>query len=153
MTRNSQAARALAPAEGRAAMIRRVREGMAIMPDGMDLEHGGRLDRVEIAWRLTGPEGAPVVAVLGGISAHRHVAGGDDVPGWWPGLVGPGAGIGTERFRVLSFDWLGGSDGTTGPAPDSYGRDPFPGISPFGRSSALPMARWWPWPSAGASAD
>jgi homoserine O-acetyltransferase len=137
MTRNSQAARAFAHAEGRATMIRRVCEGMAIMPDGMDLEHGGRLDCVEIAWRLVGPEGAPVVAVLGGISAHRHVAGGDEEPGWWPGLVGPGAGIGTERFRVLSFDWLGGSDGTTGPAPDSYGRDPFPSISPFDQAAVL----------------
>ena len=79
MTRNSQAARALTPAEGGAAMIRRVCEGMANMPDGLDLEHGGCLPSVDIAWRLTGPEGAPVVAVLGGISAHRFVAGGDEV--------------------------------------------------------------------------
>lgn len=133
MTRNSQAARALTPAEGGAAMIRRVCEGMANMPDGLDLEHGGCLPSVDIAWRLTGPEGAPVVAVLGGISAHRFVAGGDEVPGWWPGLVGPGAGIDTGAVRVLSFDWLGGSDGTTGPAAG----EAFPAISPFDQATVL----------------
>ncbi|MEJ2515560.1 MAG: homoserine O-succinyltransferase [Gammaproteobacteria bacterium] len=145
MTRNSQAARVLdpraddafAPAAGGAIMMRRVSEGLAIMPEGMDLEHGGRLESVEIAWRLVGPEEAPVVAVMGGISAHRHVAGGDDVPGWWSALVGPGAGIDTERFRVLSFDWLGGSDGTTGPAADDDPARSFPAVSPFDQAAVL----------------
>lgn len=137
MTRNTQAALVIAAPEGDAIMMPGVREGVASMPDGLDLEHGGRLDAVEIAWRLTGPEGAPVVAVLGGISAHRHVAGGDDPQGWWAGLVGPGKGIDTGRLRVLSFDWLGGSDGTTGPAPGSDGGDPFPAVSPFDQAAVL----------------
>ncbi len=145
MTRNSQAARVLdpraddafAPEADGAIMMRRVSEGLAIMPEGMELEHGGRLESVDIAWRLVGPDDAPVVAVMGGISAHRHVAGGDDVPGWWSTLVGPGAGIDTERFRVLSFDWLGGSDGTTGPAEISGPAQPFPAVSPFDQAAVL----------------
>lgn len=51
---------------------------------------------------LTGPPGAPVVAVLGGISATR------DARAWWPSVVGAGRAVDTARFRVLGFDWLDG---------------------------------------------
>jgi homoserine O-acetyltransferase len=83
---------------------------------GLDLSLGGRLPAVDMAWRMTGPADAPVVAVLGGISAHRRVcATSADETAWWPALVGPGLGVDTDRFRVLSFDYLGGSGGSTGP--------------------------------------
>jgi homoserine O-acetyltransferase/O-succinyltransferase len=36
--------------------------------------------------------------------------------GWWSEVVGPGAALDADRFRVLSFDYLGGSADTTGPA-------------------------------------
>ena len=87
------------------------------LPKGLELSLGGRLPAVDLAWRMTGPAGAPVIAVLGGISAHRRVcAASADETAWWPGLVGPGLGVDTDRFRVLSFDYLGGSGGSTGPA-------------------------------------
>ena len=59
-------------------------------------------------YEIVGPPGAPVVVVLGGISAGAHVtsAGGDGTPGWWEDVVGPGRAVDTGRFRVLSFDWL-----------------------------------------------
>ena len=83
---------------------------------GLNLSLGGRLPTVELAWRMIGPAGAPVVAVLGGISADRRVcASSGDEKAWWPGLVGRGLGVDTDRFRVLSFDYLGGSGGSTGP--------------------------------------
>ena len=64
---------------------------------------------------LVGPPGAPVVAVLGGISASKHVAATDSdaTAGWWDVMVGPHEAIDTERHRVLSFDYLDG-----GRAPD-----------------------------------
>ncbi len=37
------------------------------------LHHGDEIADAHIAFRLVGPEEAPVVAVLGGISAHRVV--------------------------------------------------------------------------------
>jgi len=80
------------------------------------LHFGGELPRVEIAYRIAGAEGAPVVAVLGGISAGRNVFKvRDGVPGWWDEIAGPGKALDTDRFRVLGIDFLGGSHRTTGP--------------------------------------
>jgi homoserine O-acetyltransferase/O-succinyltransferase len=111
---------------------------VARMRGGFDLKHGGRLQGVKIGWRLTGAAGAPVIAVLGGISANRNVTGDDDDEcGWWPALVGPGRGVDTRRWRILSFDWLGGSDGTTGPVPGSFASEPFPSVSPDDQANLL----------------
>lgn len=79
------------------------------------LAHGGMLAGARIAWSLCGPEGAPVVCVLGGISAGRRVAVAPDGPGWWSEIVAPGAAIDTGRVRVLSIDYLGGNGESTGP--------------------------------------
>ena len=59
------------------------------------LHYGDELPNARIAFRLAGPEDAPVIAVLGGISAHRIVGGAE---GWWPELVGPGHGIDTAQI-------------------------------------------------------
>src|SRR5512139_3988894 len=48
----------------------RAQEGLVEWGGPFPLHHGGALDGVRVAWRLVGPETAPVVAVLGGISAH-----------------------------------------------------------------------------------
>ncbi len=40
------------------------------------LHYGDELPKPRIAFRIVGPEDAPVIAVLGGISAHRIVCGG-----------------------------------------------------------------------------
>src|SRR3569833_2295496 len=108
-----------------------VREGMLDVPGEVSLHHGGRLSGLRIAWRLAGPANAPVVCALGGISANRRVfftedfahgspgpAHGSPAPrqGWWSEVVGPGRPLDANRFRVLSFDYLGGSAETTGPA-------------------------------------
>jgi homoserine O-acetyltransferase/O-succinyltransferase len=80
----------------------------AVLP----LRHSGER-RVRIAWELVGPEGAPVVLVAGGISAHRHVApnAAFPEPGWANGLVGAGRTLDPSRQRILAFDYLG-SDGS-----------------------------------------
>lgn len=83
----------------------------------LPLAHGGELHGAALAFERQGPANAPVVVVLGGISAGRHVAAHAAVPepGWWDAQVGPGKAIDTERFLVLSFDWLGGSGCSTAP--------------------------------------
>src|SRR5678815_1964346 len=62
------------------------------------------------AFEVTGPPGGPLVAVLGGISATRHVVANehDRSPGWWDAIVGPGRAINTNAFRVLGVDFLDG---------------------------------------------
>jgi homoserine O-acetyltransferase len=93
-----------------------VREGILDVPGEVSLYHGGRLTGIRVAWRLVGPANAPVVCALGGISANRRVFDSDEPrKGWWSEVVGPGQALDADRFRVLSFDYLGGSAETTGP--------------------------------------
>lgn len=70
--------------------------------------------RVRVAYEVTGPDGGPIVVVLGGISAHKHVCADESgvARAWWDGVAGSGRPIDTNRYRVLGFDWLGGPDGT-----------------------------------------
>lgn len=96
--------------------------GIANLPD-IALEYGAVLRGGRLTWRCHGPEGAPAVLVLGGISAGRDVvAVAGDGPGWWTPFVGPGRAVDTERFRVIGIDYIGGrGDSTTAgelPAPD-----------------------------------
>jgi homoserine O-acetyltransferase len=88
---------------------------------------------MRIAWRLAGPAQGPIVAALGGISAHRKVAADAMGPGWWDEIAGPGGALDTERLRLLSFDFVGGSGDTTGP----HEGEPFPAISTFDQAEAL----------------
>ncbi|MEP6733090.1 MAG: homoserine O-succinyltransferase [bacterium] len=61
-------------------------------------------------YEIVGPEHAPVVLALGGISATRHVVRNerDSSPGWWEGIAGSERPIDTTRFRVLSVDFRDG---------------------------------------------
>lgn len=62
----------------------------------------------KVSYELTGAAGAPVVAVLGGISATRHVTStaSDPRAGWWENVVGDQRAIDTTKFRVISFDYV-----------------------------------------------
>ncbi|MGH8211422.1 MAG: alpha/beta fold hydrolase, partial [Steroidobacteraceae bacterium] len=97
-----------------------VREGILDVSGEVSLYHGGRLCGIRIAWRLAGPANAPVVCALGGISANRRVFAIEDPrEGWWSEVAGPGRALAADRFRVLSFDYLGGSADTTGPTTNA----------------------------------
>lgn len=106
--------------------------GEARLPLGRDwpLHHGDRLADAHIAFRLEGPERAPVVAALGGISAHRIVSGKE---GWWPESVGAGLGVDTRRYRVLGIDYLGGRGDSSAPAPGAR----FPPLSSYDQAEAI----------------
>lgn len=56
--------------------------------------------------RLSGPAGAPVVIVMGGISAGVCVQDSGTDKGWWRQQVGPTKALDTRCRRVLSFDFL-----------------------------------------------
>src|SRR5690606_17270629 len=87
----------------------RVREGFVPLGD-FHLEHGGRVEGGRIAYRLLGPPGAPVIGVLGGISADRVVAAqeGDAGRGWWEWMAGVGRPLDLRAHQVLAIDYLFG---------------------------------------------
>jgi homoserine O-acetyltransferase len=113
-----------------AADVSAVDDAVLRLPAPWRLHHGDLLDEPCVAYRIVGPRDAPVVAVLGGISAHRHLVGPD---GWWPAMVGAGLGVDTTRFRVLGIDYLGGLGGSSTP----YGGAPFPPISSVDQAAVL----------------
>jgi len=97
----------------------------------MDLELGGRLPEVRVAYETWGTyNGNNAVLVQHALTGDAHAAGpagpGQPTAGWWDELIGPGKAIDTRRWFVLSSNVLGGCQGTTGPssiAPDgrAYG--------------------------------
>lgn len=109
--------------------------GVCHLPARFSLARGGVLDGGVLAFERQGPPGAPVVVVLGGISAHRHVSAhaGDAAPGWWEGIVGDRRPVDTTRHQVLSFDWLGGAGGSTAPRRG----EPFPFVATEDQAAAL----------------
>jgi homoserine O-acetyltransferase len=110
-----------------------IHEGVLESHVPFNLFHGGWLPTARIAWRLAGAASAPVIAALGGISAHRTVFSHESREGWWDPLAGDGKPLDTRRCRVLGIDFLGGSGGSTGPALD----ETFPSISSCDQAEAL----------------
>jgi homoserine O-acetyltransferase len=98
------------------------------------LHFGGSLASVDVAYRLAGRAGEPVVAVLGGISAGRQVF---DLPGesggWWEESIGQGRALDTDCYRVLGVDFLGGSHSTTGPRAG----ETFPTVSAYDQADMI----------------
>lgn len=68
------------------------------------------------AFQIVGPPDAPVVIVLGGISATRQVCAtpDDPTPGWWSAVVGAGRAIDLAVVRVLGVDFIDGGRGSDG---------------------------------------
>jgi homoserine O-acetyltransferase len=100
------------------------------LADPFTLTYGDPLPDAQVAFRVVGPQSAPVIAVLGGISAHRMVTGSD---GWWPEIVGAGLAVDTRQYRVLGMDYIGGRGGSS--TPQSGGK--FPPVSSYDQSVAL----------------
>jgi homoserine O-acetyltransferase len=91
--------------------------------NGFRLEGGGWLPEITVAYETWGerdPRGSNGILVLHALSGDSHAAGaaspGHPSPGWWDGMIGPGAPIDTDRYFVVCPNVLGGCQGTTGPA-------------------------------------
>lgn len=113
-------------------------EGTITLEEGLALRLGGRIAACCIAYRMVGAEGAPVVAVMGGISADRRVCavpGSDEPPGWWEGVVGSERGLDLGRWRVLAIDFLAGPGGSSAPEPPEPGI--VPSLTPADQANAL----------------
>jgi homoserine O-acetyltransferase len=66
---------------------------------------------------LCGPDGAPLVVALGGISANLFpCVRPDGSPGWWPGLAGHGCAVDPRNFRILGVDFIADAGGRGAPS-------------------------------------
>src|SRR5919112_1101481 len=93
----------------------------------LDLELGGRIEAVTVAYRTWGrlnAAGDNAVLVLHALTGDSLAAG---PGGWWDPLIGPGQALDTDRAFVVCANILGGCQGTTGPASN----DPLTG-RPYG---------------------
>jgi homoserine O-acetyltransferase len=106
--------------------------GVLELPEPFPLECGAYLQSARLAWQCVGPDEAPLIVVLGGISAHARPCARDG-RGWFEAQCGEGRALDTTRYRVLGIDWLGGVDGSTGPRGDAE----FPAISTADQARAL----------------
>ncbi|WP_064093053.1 homoserine O-acetyltransferase MetX [Rossellomorea aquimaris] len=81
----------------------------------LSLECGNTLQDVELIYERTGNTKGPVILVCHALTGNHIVKGTDEEKGWWSELIGPNDSIDTNHFNVISFNVLGGCDGSTGP--------------------------------------
>ncbi len=100
----------------------------------MTLESGVVLENVQLAYERKGSLDRPIVLVCHSLTGNHVTVGTDENPGWWSGLVGRGKSIDTNGLSVISFNALGGSNGSTGPlavnpATGEFYRNLFPEVT------------------------
>ncbi|WP_336085188.1 homoserine O-acetyltransferase MetX [Nocardia sp. SSK8] len=122
--------------------IARPAAGVALLPppDGrlgvvaigdVTLENGAVVPDARLAvqrWGELSPTLDNVVLVEHALTGDSAVIASPDnpAPGWWEGMVGPGAPIDTDEWCVIATNVLGGCKGSTGPA------SPAPDGKPWG---------------------
>ncbi|WP_242339288.1 MULTISPECIES: homoserine O-acetyltransferase [Anaeromyxobacter] len=82
------------------------------LPGGLELELGGRLERVQVAYRTWG-----ALAADGGngVVVCHALTGSADADQWWARMFGPGRALDPERDFIVCANILGSCYGTTGP--------------------------------------
>ena len=112
----------------------------AFPPNELVLENGEKLGPITVAYETYGElndQKSNAILILHALSGDAHAAGfheGDEKPGWWDDMIGPGKAFDTNKYFIICSNVLGGCKGTTGPSSinpktgKKYGLD-FPIIS------------------------
>jgi homoserine O-acetyltransferase len=88
----------------------------------LTLDSGEILAPIDIAYETYGTLSEKrdnAILILHALSGDAHAAGyyrGDERPGWWETMIGPGKGFDTERYFVICSNVIGGCKGSTGPS-------------------------------------
>lgn len=91
-------------------------------PDELILDSGEKLGPITLAYETYGKLNAKrtnAILVLHALSGDAHAAGfhiGDEKPGWWDEMIGPGKAFDTYKYFMISSNVLGGCKGSTGPS-------------------------------------
>ena len=95
---------------------------LELPPDGLKLSDNEVLKEIAVAYETYGKLSTNkdnAIYVCQALTGDAHAAfyhEGDDDPGWWDELIGPGKGIDTDLYYVVCANILGGCKGTTGPS-------------------------------------
>lgn len=112
----------------------------AVFDESFILERGGILPTLTIAYETYGrlnETRSNGILICHALTGDAHAAGtheGDNRPGWWDKLIGPGKAFDTDRYFVICSNVIGGCKGSTGPSSvnpstgKKYGLS-FPGIT------------------------
>ena len=91
-------------------------------------EAGATIPDVDIAYTTYGTYTGDNLVLV-----EHALTGDQDAADWWPGIIGPGLPLDTDRYFIVCTNVLGGFSGTTGPSsphPDGgYFGSRFPAIS------------------------
>jgi len=87
------------------------------------LENGLDFGPITVAYETYGKlneDKSNAILVLHALSGDAHAAGyhsaEDKKPGWWDDMIGPDKAFDTNKYFVISSNFLGGCKGTTGPS-------------------------------------
>ncbi|MEN6442801.1 MAG: homoserine O-acetyltransferase [Methanoregula sp.] len=92
------------------------------LPSPLVLESEAVLHNVTIAYETYGKlnrDRNNAILICHALTGDAHVAGvheGDEKPGWWDAVIGPGKAFDTDRYFVICSNVLGGCKGSTGPS-------------------------------------
>ena len=81
----------------------------ALPPDELTLECGERLGPITIAYETYGTlndQRSNAILILHALSGDAHAAGfhkGDEKPGWWDDMIGPGRAFDTDKYFIISL--------------------------------------------------
>src|SRR5688572_23345804 len=85
--------------QGEQAQVVQDKELRIPLPTAFELDFIRLTRPATLKARLVGPENAPVILVLGGISADRHVCDSETgVTGWWQDVAGSGKALDTDQY-------------------------------------------------------
>lgn len=101
-------------------------KGRAILPQ-ITLQNGETLQNVTVAYETWGElneHADNVILLTHALTGDAHAGYGEEQPGWWEPLIGPGRALDTNRYYVIASNVLGGCNGSLGPS--SLGSDQKP---------------------------
>ncbi len=94
----------------------------ACPPHELILDSGEKLGPVTLSYETYGKlntRKSNAILILHALSGDAHAAGfheGDEKPGWWDEMIGPGKAFDTDTYFVICSNVIGGCKGSTGPS-------------------------------------
>ncbi|MCP4650876.1 MAG: homoserine O-acetyltransferase [PVC group bacterium] len=86
------------------------------------LKSGKKLGPITLAYETYGQlneNKSNAVLIVHALSGNAHAAGlseGEEKPGWWDDMIGPGKAFDTDKYFIICSNVIGGCQGSTGPA-------------------------------------